>query len=464
MPLASTRVPARTLLCALLCVALLAALASPAAASASPISIEVELARLLNAERRHAGVAPLRIDVRLVTTARSWSHDMARRGQLSHDPNLAASAPAGAHTLGENVGRTSGTADAAQRLHARFMESANHRATMLNPRFTDLGIGIAFSSDGAWATQRFTAGAPAAVAPAVEATADLTQRQFGGGKASHAVIVRDDVYADALAAGPLAGRGGPLLLTPPGPVTHPAVRQALEQTLPRGRTVWLVGGTSAVSAGVERELQDAGWAVRRISGSHRVATAERVARHVAEAYGRPAEVVVATAADWPDAASGGAYGAASGSPVLLSHTDTVPQETAAAIRDLRPNRLVALGGTSALSNRVVSQLGAERISGQSRQGTSGTVAEQLWGYRDATPRRWIAVPAFGDDAWTWALAASPLAARSGAAVLLVGPELDGDLRSYLSGLGYSGSNRAELLTFGPVPGSGADEVRRLLGH
>jgi putative cell wall-binding protein len=387
---------------------------------------------------------------------------MAQRGRLAHDPNLRAGLPGGVTAWAENVVRTSRTDDVAAALHRLLMDSATHRANILDRRFTDLGIGVVRGNGSIWATQRFTAGAPASVAPAVEGLSQLAGSVFGSGGASHAVIARDDVFADALAAGPLAGAGGPILLSPPGPALHPAVRASLERVLPRGRVVWLVGGSSAVSDGVAGELRAGGWDVHRISGPTRLGTAEAVARQVVAREGRPATITVATGWDWPDAVTGGAYGAHAGSPVLLTEPGRVPEETARAIRSANPQRVAVLGGSTAVSDGVVRQLGADRVAGPTRQSTSGVTARDLWGYRDATPTRWIAVPAFGGDAWTWALGSAPLSARTGAAVLLVGPELDPDLADYVDSLGYGGNRTATLTTIGPVSAEGAADLRSRL--
>jgi putative cell wall-binding protein len=469
--------PTRALLGALaLIAALWAPLAAPArgTSTASTTTVEVQLTELLNAARAERGLPGLRVDVRLVDQARTWSRRMAADGQLSHDPGLAQQQPAGTTAAGENVAFTSRADDtAAAHLHGLMMDSASHRANILDDRYTDVGIGIVENAGRTYATVRFSAGAPAQTARAVSGLSRIATRLFDGDPgnavagagtavASHAVIVRDDVFADALSAGPLAGSDGPLLLNPPGPALHPLVRLALERTLPRGRTVWLVGGTDAVSAGVESELTGAGYQVRRISGGDRVGTAASVAREVVARDGRPDRVVVATADDWPDAVASGAYGARSGAPVLLTGRDAVPEATARALTDLRPANVTALGGSEAISDGVVSSLGASRTSGRTRQGTAAAAAADLWGYRDSSPARWIAVPAFGDDAWTWALGAAPLSARTGAAVLLVGAELDTEVRSYLGDLGYGGGRTAELLTVGPVPSAAAGQLQALL--
>lgn len=434
----------------------------PPAAAASTAAIEVEVARLVNALRAQHGLVPLRVDVRLVSSARSWSGRMATSGTVSHDPGIAGTLPGGAVAWAENVGFTSASSGVARRLHDMFAGSAPHRANLLDARFTDMGIGIAVGGGATYVTQRFTAGVPARVAAAIEPTAELAEQHFGGGKATLAVIARDDVYADALASGPLAGTAGPIMLTPPGPALHPRVRLALERSLPRGATVWIAGGKAAVSADVQQEIERAGWRPRRLAGSNRFETAAAVAAAVAARDGRPDEVLIATGAGWADAAAGGAYGARGGAPVLLALQARVPPETSQAIARLKPRRVAALGGRAVLGDATLSELGAERVAGPSRQGTSAGIAEQLWGYADDGPARWTAVPGYGDGAWTWALGAAPAAARQRAPVLLVGPEVSPAVRDYLDGLGYGGGDTADLVIHGPVPPGSADEVRALL--
>lgn len=465
MPIAPRHAGARTLaLLVLLVLSLLPAApaaAAPAAAGASTAAVEVRLADLVNAARRQAGVGAVRVDVRLVAPARAWSAALARRGGLMHDEALASRLPAGVLAHAENLAYTARSGDVADALHDLLMGSAPHRRNLLDPRYTEVGIGVARDGRGTYVTQRFTAGARAAVAPAVTGIARLAAETFTEG-AEHAVLVRDDVFADALAAGPLAGDRGPLLLTPPGPVTHPSVRLALERTLPRGRTVWVVGGSTAVSDGVLAELTAAGWDVRRVSGANRISTAAAVAQTLALRDGAPGTVVVATGGDWPDALAGGAYGARHRAPVLLTRSHDVPAETAHTLAALRPRTTAVLGGSAAVSDGVVRSLGAVRVAGATRQGTASETARRLWRYTDASPPRWIAVPAFGEDAWTWALGAAPLAAKLGAPVLLVGPALSGEVRDYVAGLGYGGARTAELTLVGPVPAAAAAELRALL--
>lgn len=109
---------------------------------------------LLNRERAARGLKPLRLDAKLGKAARNHSLDMVKRGYFEHNsPNgrtpfqrmLATKyVPKGASwTLGENIGW--GTEELAQpaALVRAWMKSPGHRRNILNPRFREIGIGIA---------------------------------------------------------------------------------------------------------------------------------------------------------------------------------------------------------------------------------------------------------------------------------------------------------------------------------
>ena len=74
--------------------------------------------------------------------------------------------------------------------------------------------------------------------------------------ASTIVVARDDLFPDALAAGPLAAKlHGPLLLSPPTGVT---TALATEVKRLGAKTAYLIGDTTALSANVEAGLRAAG--------------------------------------------------------------------------------------------------------------------------------------------------------------------------------------------------------------
>jgi uncharacterized protein YkwD len=115
--------------------------APPDAASA-----EKRLYDLVDADRRKAGLAPLERDDRLAKIARGHSADMAAHGFVGHiSPTTGSAADRikaaklDAALVLENVARAY-TAEEAER---GLMDSPGHRANLLNPNPTRLGIGVA---------------------------------------------------------------------------------------------------------------------------------------------------------------------------------------------------------------------------------------------------------------------------------------------------------------------------------
>lgn len=120
---------------------------------------EDTVARLVNAVRRQAGLPSLRTDERLRAAARLHSKDMARRnfcehenpdGQVPSDRMVAAGFPSPG---GENVAL--GQLNPHSVMHA-WMHSPGHRANVLHPEFTTIGVGAYFLGPAgpAW-TQNF---------------------------------------------------------------------------------------------------------------------------------------------------------------------------------------------------------------------------------------------------------------------------------------------------------------------
>lgn len=135
-----------------------------ASQSSSPVTVsaeeaaEAEVLRLVNERRATVGCGPLSESPALAELAGDYSAKMADEGFFDHtDPEGNSpwdrAAAAGISNLGgENIAR--GQADA-QAVMDAWMNSAGHRANILNCDFTTLGVGVHFGSGGPWWTQDF---------------------------------------------------------------------------------------------------------------------------------------------------------------------------------------------------------------------------------------------------------------------------------------------------------------------
>jgi uncharacterized YkwD family protein len=116
--------------------------------------------KLVNQERTRAGLSPLTIDYQLVKLARLKSQDMVDKGYFGHDSptygspfDMMSRAGVKYRYAGENLAGAS-TVEAA---HRALMNSSGHRANILNPKFTRIGIGVVSGGPyGKMFTQMFT--------------------------------------------------------------------------------------------------------------------------------------------------------------------------------------------------------------------------------------------------------------------------------------------------------------------
>jgi len=130
-------------------------------------SFEDQVLTLINAERAAKGLNPLARDSRLDTAARLHSADMACSNYFSHDSLDGSSPWDRIHRQGyeywfaaENIAAGYGTPAA---VVDGWMNSSGHRANILNPDLTQIGIGYAYKGtsdyDSYWTTD-FASPAP----------------------------------------------------------------------------------------------------------------------------------------------------------------------------------------------------------------------------------------------------------------------------------------------------------------
>ncbi len=233
------------------------------------------------------------------------------------------------------------------------------------------------------------------------ATSALAALDAYPSSAPSAVIVSgaDANWPDGLPAASLAGViGGPVLLTDPDELsasTGLALGLIVSPLAPEAPTVYIVGGTAAVSADVEQAVINLGYTVDRVAGADRYATAVAVARKVASlgTYGSfdgGKMVFLASGLNFPDALAVGPIAHSNVNPVLL-----VGDTLSTAVTDLLDDdvidvqQVVVLGGTAAvaaahvttvqgISNKVGSttaSIEVTRIGGVDRYDTAVEIAK-----------------------------------------------------------------------------------------
>jgi putative cell wall-binding protein len=464
-------------------------LPTSAASASTHENSEIDFISRINAERSQRGLGTLtRNTTQLTGVARNWSGVMAAEDRMYHNPNLAQQVTEQWSRLGENVGYSiqTGASEATlvERLHRAFMDSPPHRANILGA-YNQVGVGVLVTAAGKmWVTVVFMQGpvtqpapAPAPAPAPVESSAAqideairVSQDVFPAtGAAQYVVLARAEVFADALGGAGLAGSAAPILFTP-GPTAangNPALdrssRAEIDRVLGGRGKVYILGGTAAVSDAVAGELTGAGYQVVRLSGPSRIETAIRVAREIRSLRGDTGEVLIARADEWPDAVTGGAYAAFSGSPLILTDRGRLHPAVAAFLAEAAPARRWALGGQAALTDAVVAAAGATRISGSDRTATAVAVAQELWGRRAAhLGDQYVSTPSHGGAAWAFALAYAPYSAVKQSPQLLVGSDVPTPVRTYLSQLGYRDGIRGDVRAASPVPVPVVEGLRALV--
>lgn len=105
---------------------------------------------LVNSARDRHGVPDVFLDEVLVEKAQAWAERMAATGSVRHS-TLTQGVGDDWRVLGENVG----WARSVDEMHDLFMQSASHRATLLDRRYDRYGVGVAVVNGRYYTAQVF---------------------------------------------------------------------------------------------------------------------------------------------------------------------------------------------------------------------------------------------------------------------------------------------------------------------
>lgn len=230
------------------------------------------------------------------------------------------------------------------------------------------------------------------------------------------IVASGGNYPDALAASGLAGTmNAPIILTD-GNILSPQAQSQLNQLAPS--RIVIAGGASAISNTVMNSLKNICPNVQRVAGETRVDTSLNLYR---EGSGWGSTAVLATAGNFADALSISSYAYHMKAPVFLVNTNDLTARQRSALASGRFSKVIVVGGTNAVSDHVAANAqsitGAQliRLSGATRYETSEQIAR--WTMNNGLSMNG-AVYATGAN-FPDALAAGPLAGKSGSVTLLV---------------------------------------------
>ncbi|GHJ46532.1 hypothetical protein Cs7R123_38740 [Catellatospora sp. TT07R-123] len=207
-------------------------------------------------------------------------------------------------------------------------------------------------------------------------------------KAKAVVLSRSDTFADALSGSALAAaKQGPLLMTLPTSLdaaTEAEIARLLGDDT--SATVYLLGGTGALSAAVEQKIVAMHYNVERLSGDNRYSTSVSIADAILEGQ-RPTFVLAATGANYPDALAAGAaagsfnYPGSSGRAVVVLTSDKVlPAPTKQFLDGLTDSTfLYGIGGQAVQALSSPTNYSPIPVTGANRYETARATAWQFFG-------------------------------------------------------------------------------------
>jgi putative cell wall-binding protein len=316
------------------------------------------------------------------------------------------------------------------------------------------------SADASGATLRVNSGASAqrwAGADRFASSSTFSAKSYAAG-VPVAYVANGLTFPDALSGAPIAGRdGGPVLLTQPTSIPS---QIATELGRLRPQKIIVLGGTGAVSSGVQTALKAyaTSGTVQRWAGADRFASSAQFSLNsfdpgVAVAY-------VANGLNFPDALSGAPVAGKTPGPVLLTSAGSLPGAIATELARLKPQKIVVLGGTGAVSDTVKARLGGyttgavERWEGADRYASSAAFSAKS--YAAGVPVAYVANGLTFPDA----LSGAPIAGKTRGPVLLSSAtSLPGSIATELKRL-----KPQKIVVLGGTGAVGSTVERQLAGY
>ena len=252
----------------------------------------------------------------------------------------------------------------------------------------------------------------------IETSIAIAKEQYTAKAADAVVLATANNYADALVGSGLAYKyNAPLLLVNKTVKDSKNVLDYITTSLSKTKSIYILGGTGAVSKEISDYLTVQGYKIIRLGGKDRYETNQQIVDNVNVAKGT--SIVIATGANFADALSMSSIADIKGYPILLNGKDNLSASVSKDITNIQPTTVYLIGGTGVLSANIETQikkLNAKitiiRLGGKDRYETSMKIMETF-----TLPTTTIAVATglnFPD-----ALSGSVLAARKNCNLLLV---------------------------------------------
>jgi putative cell wall-binding protein len=250
-------------------------------------------------------------------------------------------------------------------------------------------------------------------------------------EAEYAVITAadDDCLIDSLIVAPLAkAYDAPILVNFKGDKLDAEVFEMLKQW--GVKKVFIASSENALKKGVEDELTSQGISVERLGKDSIRETSLNIANELKLKLGNldGAFIVSEDSSHLVDALSVASIAGIKGMPILVAPQGSLPSETKTFLSNNNIKNSYVIGGTSVLSDGVLKDANATRISGTDRYKTNFEVLNQ---FKSDLKFDTTFFSSGNDGHLVDALAGSVLAAEKLSPIILVGNDLTEDTKQFI---------------------------------
>jgi len=252
----------------------------------------------------------------------------------------------------------------------------------------------------------------------IETSIAIAKDQYSDKAPDAIVLATANNFADALAGSGLAyNYNAPLLLVNKTVNNSKNVLNYIKENLTENKSIYVLGGASAVSSEISDYLTLIGYKIIRLGGTNRYDTNQKIVDNLNILKGT--SIVITTGGDFADALSISSIADIKGYPILLNSKENLLDNVSEYITKIQPKTVYIIGGTGVLSDNTYKQIKnlnptmlVERLGGKDRYETSINIIEH---FNLATNSITVATGKNFPDA----LSGSVLAAGKNCGVLLV---------------------------------------------
>ena len=288
-------------------------------------------------------------------------------------------------------------------------------------------------------------------------TADRLKEENGGEAFKNIIVASGMDFADALSATYLSSvKGAPILLNVNNSKRMDTLVDYIKKNADAKATIYIVGGTGAVSGNLEKKLKNRGFTdkqIKRLAGKNRYLTNIEVLKATGVSSG---ELLIASGASFADALSASAVG----KPIFLvaGKSNSLTADQQKYLSQTSFSTATIIGGTGAVSAGIEKALktgyklkSVDRLGGSSRYETSVLVAQK---YFDDPPTICLA---YGNN-YPDGLCGGALAYKYHSPLILTVNMRTNDAQAYAKQIGATNS-----VSFGGETLISEDMIKQILG-